>query len=340
MRCSSPARSMRSICASRGRSACGRRMIVPLRRGDAPLGALTLVSAESGRRYSERPTSRSRRSWRVARRSPSSTRGCIVRRWPRARDAERVGARRRPAVLADGAADRRRDAEAVADAVLAEAADAFGAERGTVSLIEDDGDTTRSLAAFGYARGRAARVAIVLAPTDRRRIARRGRDRTRRVHRVARRRARALPGHRAVLRARGTETAVVLPIVTDGRARAVITLSWTDGPRVRARRRASSWSCSRRNAARRSRARCVRRGADRARADGTAAADHGGAGRREQRRARSRRSSCPTCATVRRERGVAIFASRTGRGRTSRARDDGRERRRPIEPRAFRSDSR
>jgi GAF domain-containing protein len=40
--------------------------------------------------------------------------------------------------------------QAVAEVVLAEARDAFAPERGTVSLIEDDGDTTRSLAAFGY----------------------------------------------------------------------------------------------------------------------------------------------------------------------------------------------
>src|SRR4029453_1741881 len=41
--------------------------------------------------------------------------------------------------------------QGVADAVLAEAADAFSAERGTVSLIEEDGDTTRAGAALGYA---------------------------------------------------------------------------------------------------------------------------------------------------------------------------------------------
>src|SRR6185436_11302188 len=39
---------------------------------------------------------------------------------------------------------------AVADAVLAEAAESFAADRGTVSLVEDDGDTTRLLAAVGY----------------------------------------------------------------------------------------------------------------------------------------------------------------------------------------------
>ena len=125
-------------------------MIVPLVVGDKAVGALTLIAAESGRRYSEHDlplaTELARRA-AVAVEHARLHRQAVAAR-TRSEQSARV-ADRLYALTArlTGAATTK----AVAEAILAEAAEAFGAERGTVSLIEDDGDTTRSITAFGYA---------------------------------------------------------------------------------------------------------------------------------------------------------------------------------------------
>ena len=137
-------------------------LIVPLVSPATAIGALTLVSAESGRRYSEHDL-------------PLATE--LARRAAVAVEHARL---HRQAVAARAAAQRAmRSADrlysltarltgaatptAVADAVLAEAAETFGAERGTVSLIEEDGDTTRAAGGVRLRRGHTATVAIVLA---------------------------------------------------------------------------------------------------------------------------------------------------------------------------------
>ena len=124
-------------------------MIVPLVVGDTAVGALTLVSAESGRRYSERDLPL---AIELARRAAVAVEHARLHRQAvaaraRAERSARV-ADRLYALTArlTGAAT----AMAVAETILAEAAEAFGAERGTVSLIEEDGETTRFVAAFGY----------------------------------------------------------------------------------------------------------------------------------------------------------------------------------------------
>ena len=124
--------------------------------------------------------------------------------------------------------------EAVATAVLAEAADAFGADRGTVSLIEDDGDTTRSLAAFGYEpevlrewRSYSLRQTVSAS----RAAVETGRGVF--IASLADARVR-FPAIAPFLERAGTETAVALPVMSDGRARAVITRVVEDGARARA----------------------------------------------------------------------------------------------------------
>jgi signal transduction histidine kinase/PAS domain-containing protein len=200
-------------------------MIVPFVVGDHAVGAITLVSAESGRRYSELDLPL---ATELARRAAVSVEHARLHHQA---VAARSGAER-SARVADrlysltarltGAATPR----AVAEAVLAEAADAFGAERGTVSLIEEDGHTTRALAGFGYeanmlreARSHSLRTAVFSTPD----AATTGRGVF--ISSLADARAR-YPEAARFLEQVGIETAVVLPIVTEGRVRASITLAW------------------------------------------------------------------------------------------------------------------
>ena len=201
-------------------------LIVPLRVGERTLGALTLVSAESGRRYQEADlplaTELARRA-AVAVEHAQLHRQTVEARTNAERSA-RIAARLYSLTARlTGAAT----VEAVAEAVLAEAADAFGAERGTVSLIEEDGDTTRSLAAVGYPaevlrdwRSYSLRRTVAAS----REAAATGRGVFITSLADARERYPAIAPH---LERVGTETAVALPIMSDGRARGVITLSWT-----------------------------------------------------------------------------------------------------------------
>jgi signal transduction histidine kinase len=111
--------------------------------------------------------------------------------------------------------------------VLAEATKAFAPERGTVALIEDDGDTTRSLAAFGYSddvlRGWRSYSLRRTVSTSRA-----GAESGRGVFIASLADARErFPNAAPELEAVGTETAVILPIVADGRVRGVMTLAWT-----------------------------------------------------------------------------------------------------------------
>jgi uncharacterized protein YigA (DUF484 family) len=117
--------------------------------------------------------------------------------------------------------------EAVATAVLSEASDAFAADRGTLSLIEDDGDTTRSLAAFGYppevlSEWRTYSLRETVSASREAVATQRGVF----IASLADARVR-YPAIAPLLERVGTETAVALPVITDGRARAIITLSWT-----------------------------------------------------------------------------------------------------------------
>jgi signal transduction histidine kinase/PAS domain-containing protein len=201
-------------------------LIVPLLSGDEAIGAITLVSAESGRRYSERDL-------------PLATE--LARRAAIAVEHARL---HRQAVDARAAAERAAwstdrlysltarltaaaTPQAVAEAMLAEASSAFGAERGTVSLIEEDGDTTRSVAQVGYApeimdRWQSYSLRSTVSATREAVATGRGVF----IESLADARAR-FPAAAPLLERVGTETAAVLPIVTDGRVRGVITLAWT-----------------------------------------------------------------------------------------------------------------
>jgi signal transduction histidine kinase/PAS domain-containing protein/uncharacterized protein YigA (DUF484 family) len=200
-------------------------MVVPLRVGERTVGALTFASAESGRRYNEADLPL---ATELARRAAIAVQHARLHH-------EAVEARanaERSARIADrlyaltarltGAATP----QAVAEAVLAEAAAAFGADCGTVSLIEDDGDTTRSLAAFGYPADalrewRSYSLSETIAAS--REAATTGRGVF--IASLADARER-YPGVARHFERAETATAVVLPVMTDGRARAVITLSW------------------------------------------------------------------------------------------------------------------
>ena len=200
-------------------------LIVPLVSDDRAIGALTLVSAESGRRYSERDLPL---AIELARRAATAVEHARLHRQAvSARTAAEQAARsadRLHSLTArlTGAATPR----AVAEAVLAEARDAFDPERGTVSLVEDDGDTTRSLATFGYS---ADLLRAWRSYSLRRTVSVTGNSVAtgRAVFIESRADARERFPHAApLLEAAGTQTAVVLPIITDERVRGVITFAW------------------------------------------------------------------------------------------------------------------
>jgi signal transduction histidine kinase/PAS domain-containing protein len=201
-------------------------LIVPLLSGDEAIGALTLVSTESGRRYSDRDLPL---AMELARRAAIAV--------DHARLHQEAVTARAVAERAAWSADHlysltaRLTAavtpQAVAAAMLAEASGAFGAERGTVSLIEEDGDTTRSVAQIGYApdvigRWRSYSLQSTVSATREAVTTRRGVF----IESLADARSR-FPAAAPFLESVGTETAAVLPIVTDGRVRGVITLAWT-----------------------------------------------------------------------------------------------------------------
>ncbi len=202
-------------------------MIVPLVVGDTAVGALTLVSAESGRRYSERDLPL---AIELARRAAVAVEHARLHRQAvaaraRAERSARV-ADRLYALTArlTGAAT----AMAVAETILAEAAEAFGAERGTVSLIEEDGDTTRFVAAFGYDADvlqawRSYSLRTTVAATRDAVATARGVF----IESLDDARTR-YPAAAPYFEQAGTQTAVVLPIATDSQVRALITLSWRD----------------------------------------------------------------------------------------------------------------
>jgi signal transduction histidine kinase/PAS domain-containing protein/putative methionine-R-sulfoxide reductase with GAF domain len=201
-------------------------LIVPLLSGDDVIGVLTLVSAESGRRYSERDLPL---ATELARRAAVAVEHARLHR--QTVEARTVAER------AAWSADRlysltarltaAATPQAVAEAMLAEAGSTFGAERGTVSLIEEDGDTTRSVAQIGYApeimeRWRAYSLRATVSATREAVVTGRGIF----IESLADARAR-FPEAASFLERVGTETAAVLPITTDGRVRGVITLAWT-----------------------------------------------------------------------------------------------------------------
>ena len=201
-------------------------MIVPLTTGGGrTLGALTLVSAESGRRYSELDLPL---ATEMARRAAIAVEHARLHRQA---VTARAGAER-AARIADrlyaltarltGAATPK----AMAEAVLSEATIAFGAQRGTVSLIEEDGDTTRLVSSFGYdpemLRGwRSYSLRTSVAATRDAVATSRGVF----IESLDDARAR-YPQAAPTLEAVGTETAVVLPVLNEGRVRAVITMAW------------------------------------------------------------------------------------------------------------------
>ena len=201
-------------------------LIVPLVSNQRAIGALTLVSAESGRRYSEQDLPLASE---LARRAATAVEHARLHRQAVASGAAAQRAMRSVnrlyslATRLTGAATP----TAVADAVLAEAAETFSVERGTVSLIAEDGDTTRAVAAFGYGEEtlrewRSYSLRGTISAT--RESVETGRGVF--IESLADARAR-YPAIAPFFEAAGTETAVVLPILTDGRARGVITLAWT-----------------------------------------------------------------------------------------------------------------
>jgi len=201
-------------------------LIVPLVSNQRAIGALTLVSAESGRRYSEQDLPLASE---LARRAATAVEHARLHRQAVASGAAAQRAMRSVnrlyslATRLTGAATP----TAVADAVLAEAAETFSVERGTVSLIAEDGDTTRAVAAFGYGEEtlrewRSYSLRGTISAT--RESVETGRGVF--IESLADARAR-YPAIAPFFEGAGTETAVVLPILTDGRARGVITLAWT-----------------------------------------------------------------------------------------------------------------
>jgi signal transduction histidine kinase/PAS domain-containing protein len=201
-------------------------MVVPLLSGTRVIGALTLVSAESGRRFSEHDlplaTELARRA-AVAVEHARLHRQAIDARTRAERSARITDRLYALTARLTGAATL----QGVADAVLAEARLTFGAERATISLLEDDGDTTRLLASIGYQpemlrEWRSYSLRNTIAATRDAVISRRGvfilsPDDARERYAVI------APALERV----GTATAVVLPITADDHVRGVITLAWT-----------------------------------------------------------------------------------------------------------------
>jgi signal transduction histidine kinase len=113
---------------------------------------------------------------------------------------------------------------AVADAVLAEARATFNPDRATMTLIDEDGTTARSLATFGYAdddmsRWRSYSVRDWEPP---RQVVATGQGVF--IESTADARAQ-FPNAASALEALGVETAVILPIA-DGRVIGVMSMSW------------------------------------------------------------------------------------------------------------------
>jgi signal transduction histidine kinase/PAS domain-containing protein len=201
-------------------------MIVPLTTGGGrTLGALTLVSAESGRRYTEADlplaTEMARRAAIAVEHARLHAQAVTARAGAErsARIADRLYAL---TARLTGAATPK----AMAEAVLSEATLAFGAQRGTVSLIEEDGDTTRLLSSFGYdpemlRAWRSYSLRNTVAATRDAVATSRGVF----IESLDDARAR-YPQAASLFEAVGTATAVVLPVQNDGRVRAVITLAW------------------------------------------------------------------------------------------------------------------
>jgi len=201
-------------------------LIVPLVSNRRAIGALVLASAESGRRYSEHDLPLASE---LARRAATAVEHARLHRQAVASGAAAQRAMRSVNRLYSLAARLTGAAtpSAVADAVLTEAAETFSVERGTVSLIADDADTTRAVAAFGYTEDtlrqwRSYSLRSTISAT--RESVETGRGVF--IESLADARAR-YPEAAPFFEAAGTETAVLLPIVTDGHVRGVLTLAWT-----------------------------------------------------------------------------------------------------------------
>ena len=201
-------------------------LIVPLVSNQRAIGTLTLMSAEAGRRYSDQDLPLASE---LARRAATAVEHARLHCQAVASGAAAQRAMRSVHRLYSLAARLTGAAtpSSVAEAVLAEATETFSAERGTVSLIAEDGDTTRAVAAFGYSEDtlrqwRSYSLRSTVSPT--RESVETGRGVF--IESLADARAR-YPAVASHFDAAGTETAVVLPIVTDGHVRGFITLAWT-----------------------------------------------------------------------------------------------------------------
>jgi signal transduction histidine kinase/PAS domain-containing protein len=201
-------------------------LVVPLITGSTTIGALTLAFAESGRRYSEADLPL---ATELARRAAVAVEHARLHRQAvearaRAERAARLADRLLALTARLTGADTPR---AVAEAVLAEASVTFGAERGTLSLIEPDGDTTRSLASMGYSpdmvsQWRSYSLRTTIAATRDAVATGRGVF----IESLDDARAR-YPSVAPFFERAGNETAAVLPIATDGHVRGLATLAWT-----------------------------------------------------------------------------------------------------------------
>ena len=200
-------------------------MVVPLESGAETIGALSLVSAESGRRYSELDLPL---VTELARRAVVAVEHARLHREAlEAREASERSARVADRLFAltarlTGAVTL----QAVADAVLTEATAAFGAARATISLVEDDGDTTRLLANVGYPADalrdwqsyslRKTVAATRDAVTSRHGVFIESPDEIRARY----------PAAAPVVERMGNAATAVLPIPIDERVRGVLTLAW------------------------------------------------------------------------------------------------------------------
>ena len=199
----------------------GSAMVIPLLGREGVLGALTLISAESGRRYTRAdlplPTE-------LARRAAFAVENAQLHREAL---RARMGAER-SARIADRlyALTVRLSAAAtpsqVAEAVLAEARATFGAECGRMSLLQEDGDTAQLLAQFGYPDDPQWRTYALRSVGPPRVAVETARGVFLESNADARER---FPTEAAALAGAGIETAVILPIA-DGRVIALISLSW------------------------------------------------------------------------------------------------------------------
>ena len=201
-------------------------IVVPLVGSDRPIGALTLVSAESGRRYTDRDLPL---ATEIARRAAVAVENARLHREAvSAREAAERAARSVDRLYAltarlTGAATP----QAVADAILAEARDAFGTDQGVVSLVDEETEAAHAVAWYGFPDellDASQSYSLSADASITRDSVRSGRGVV--IASLAHA-AERYPTVASFFARAGTQTAVTLPILTEGLTRGVITVGWT-----------------------------------------------------------------------------------------------------------------